>query len=126
MSDRRRRHEDFIKERRERYDRREHDRVEVVIPMELTAGNDLYFHVSGNLSVGGAFFDRVIPHPVGTPVEISFSLPGEEGPPIRCRAEVVNIPEDNEGLGMGVRFLDLTDESRNRLESFFEDLDSEE
>ncbi len=129
MTDRRNEHEDFIKERRGGQDRREHPRHPVAITMELTAGNDLYFHVSGNLSKGGAFFNRAIPHPVGTPVELTFQIPGDDGPPLKCKGEVVNVPDGNDGLGMGVRFIDLGDEDARRIELFVEQvkaLESEE
>ena len=123
MRDRRQRHEDFMKERRSgRSDRRAHSRGEASISMELTAGGDLYFHVSANISVGGAFFGRAIPHPVGTQVQVSFQLP-TGGAPIRCAAEVVNLPERS-GMGMGVRFQDLADEDRGRLEAFVSTLDA--
>lgn len=119
MTDRRTHQEDFIKERRAG-DRRAHERTPVAITMELTAGNDLYFHVSANLSEGGAFFNRAIPHPIGTEVALTFQLPGDDPTPVRCRGEVVNIPQQGEGLGMGVRFLDITDEDRARVVAFTE------
>jgi uncharacterized protein (TIGR02266 family) len=120
MSERRSDHEDFMKERRTGQDRREHARHPVAITMELTAGNDLYFHVSGNLSRGGAFFNRAIPHPIGTRVQLTFQLPGDDVTPVRCEGEVVNVPEGSEGLGMGVRFLDLPDDEQQRVERFLE------
>lgn len=115
--DRRTKHEDFIKERR-KVDRRISARHLLAIPMELTAGGDLYFHVSGDLSEGGAFFDRAIPHPVGTEVNVVFILPGDDLAPIRCRGQVVNVPEMGDGLGMGVQFLDLSEPDRVRIDVF--------
>lgn len=115
--DRRQRHEEFIRERR-KADRRQSPRHPLAIPIELTAGGDLYFHVSGNLSEGGAFFDRAIPHPVGTEVTVVFQLPGDDPAPIRCRAQVVNVPRDGSGIGMGVHFLDLSDRDRQRIAAF--------
>jgi len=123
--DRRQRHEDFIKERRKGA-RRVSARHRLAIPMELTAGGDLYFHVSGDLSEGGAFFDRAIPHPVGTEVAVVFVLPGEEPSPIRCRGEVVNVPELGDGLGMGVHFIGLSDPDRDRIEAFASSIEAEE
>ncbi len=120
MSDRRQQHEDFIKERRQGVERRAHPRQPVAITMELTAGGDLYFHVSANLSTGGAFFNRAIPHPVGTEVELTFQLPGPDVAPVRCRGEVVNVPEEGDGLGMGVRFLDLPEADTARVQAFIE------
>ena len=119
MSDRRQQHEDFIKERRQG-DRRAHPRQPVAITMELTAGGDLYFHVSANISTGGAFFNRAIPHPVGTEVALTFQLPGADAAPVRCRGEVVNVPEAGDGLGMGVRFLDLGEADIVRVQGFIE------
>ncbi len=124
MTDRRNEHEDFMKERRKGQDRRAHPRHSVAITMELTAGNDLYFHVSGNLSRGGAFFNRAIPHPVGTMVELTFQIPGDDGPSLRCKGEVVNIPDGNDGLGMGVRFIDLDPSDQERIELFVEQVKS--
>lgn len=120
MVNRRKKHEDFMKERRsaDEADRRESDRHKIAITMELTAGNDLYFHVSGNLSTGGAFFSRAIPHPIGTTVQLTFQLPGEDPAPIRCSGEVVNIPIEGKGLGMGVRFIDLSAADNERIEAF--------
>ncbi len=119
--DRRTKHEDFIKERR-KANRRTSARHLLAIPMELTAGGDLYFHVSGDLSEGGAFFDRAIPHPVGTEVEVVFILPGDDAVPIRCRGQVVNVPEMGDGLGMGVQFLDLSEPDRVRIDAFAEEV----
>jgi len=90
----------------------------VEIPIELTAGGDLYFHVSGDLSAGGAYFDRAIPHPVGTAVKLSFCLPGENSSPIRCKGEVVNVPDAGDALGMGVQFVELAEADRGRIEAF--------
>lgn len=84
--------------------------------MELTAGGDVYFHVSANISVGGAFFDRAIPHVAGTKVELIFQLPGDDPAPVRCKGEVVDPPEGE--VGMGVRFDSLTDEDRARIAEY--------
>ena len=42
-------------------------------------------------------------------------FPGE--PPIVCEGEVVNVP-DKHNFGMGVRFLNMTDDDQKRLEAF--------
>jgi uncharacterized protein (TIGR02266 family) len=97
-------------------ERRRASRVPVAITIELRDVHGFSLHVSSNLSVGGVFFDRAIPHPVGEKVRVSFSLP-DDGRPIICQGEVVNVP-DIKNFGMGVHFVDLKAEDRARLEAF--------
>src|SRR5438270_3784010 len=94
-------------------ERRRASRVPVSITIELRNERGFSLHASSNLSVGGAFFDRSIPHPVGAKVTVSFTLPGD-AKPIVCQGEVVNVP-DTKSFGMGVRFLDLGGPDRARL-----------
>jgi uncharacterized protein (TIGR02266 family) len=97
-------------------ERRRASRVPVAITVELRNDRGFSLHVSSNLSAGGAFFGRSIPHPVGEQVWVTFSLPGEDSP-IRCLGEVVSVP-DKKSFGMGVRFLDLSVADRDRLDGF--------
>lgn len=87
-------------------ERRRAVRVSVVIPIEVRDAHGFSLHSCSDLSVGGVYFDRAIPHPVGSRVELSFNLPGDERA-VRCRGEVVNVPDTHQ-YGMGVRFVDLT------------------
>lgn len=84
--------------------------------IELRDDRGFSLHASGNLSAGGAFFDRSIPLPVGAKVHVSFALPGEPTP-ISCAGEVVNVP-DATTFGMGVRFSALSAEDGARLARF--------
>ena len=97
-------------------DRRRASRVPVAITIELRTERDFSLHASSNLSVGGAFFDRSIPHPVGEKVTVTFTLPGADTP-ITCEGEVVNVP-DKKNFGMGVRFLNLSAADQQRLADF--------
>lgn len=87
------------------FERRRATRVSVVIPIEVRDARGFSLHSSSDLSVGGVYFDRAIPHQVGTKVELSFTLPGESHA-IVCAGEIVNVPNAST-YGMGVRFLDL-------------------
>ena len=87
-------------------ERRRAVRVSVVIPIEVRDAHGFSLHSCSDLSVGGVYFDRAIPHPVGSRVELSFNLPGDERA-VRCGGEVVNVPDTHQ-YGMGVRFVDLT------------------
>ncbi|HEX4620968.1 MAG TPA: PilZ domain-containing protein [Myxococcaceae bacterium] len=97
-------------------ERRRASRVPVAITVELRNERGFSLHVSSNLSAGGAFFGRSIPHPVGEKVKVTFSLPGE-AQPITCQGEVVSVP-DKKSFGMGVRFLDLSSPDKVRLDAF--------
>jgi PilZ domain len=65
-----------------------------------------------DLSVSGAFIDSMNGLPAGTRLYLRFPLPS--GEVVSVEAEVVHsMPH----FGMGVRFLDMKDESRRAIES---------
>ena len=97
-------------------ERRRAIRVSVVIPIEVRDAHGFSLHSSSDLSVGGVYFDRAIPHPVGSRVELCFNLPGDERT-LRCAGEVVNVPDAQE-YGMGVRFVDLSPADEAMLYEF--------
>lgn len=97
-------------------ERRRDERVELAITVELRGTRGFSLHSSKDISTGGVFFDRAIPHAVGSHVELEFTLPGALEA-IRCAGEIVNVP-DKTGYGMGVRFLNLDSPQKNQLEQF--------
>ncbi|MFH1810167.1 MAG: PilZ domain-containing protein [Pseudomonadota bacterium] len=102
---------------RRRSDRRQSVRAPIDMWMEESKGNELYFRRTGNLSSGGVFFEQSIPHPLGTRVSLKFTLPGHQTV-IEAVAEIVNTPGEKDGLGMGVRFVELGQPDRDRIASF--------
>ena len=69
LAERRKRHETVdvdrrSTDRRRGGDRREACRVPLELWMEEVSGEDVYFRRTGNVSAGGVFFDRAIPHSV--------------------------------------------------------------
>ena len=97
-------------------ERRQNFRAHVSIPVEVRDARGFALFSTRDLSSGGLFFDRAIPHAVGARVQLSFSLPGESRT-IRCDGEVVNVP-DKHGYGMGIRFLDLAPDDAERVAAF--------
>jgi uncharacterized protein (TIGR02266 family) len=97
-------------------ERRRAARVPAAIPVELRDRHGFSLHSSSDISSGGAFFDRSIPHRVGSKVTVSFTLPGEKEP-IVCEGEVVNVP-DKRSFGMGVRFLNVKEADQKKLDAF--------
>ena len=96
-------------------ERRRAARVPIVVPVELADDRGFSVHSTHDLSPGGAFFALAIPQPVGARVKVTLRLPGMD--PIRCQGEIANVP-DSKAFGMGVRFVDLSDGDRARLEAF--------
>jgi uncharacterized protein (TIGR02266 family) len=97
-------------------ERRRDTRVAAAIAVEIRDGRGFSLHSTRDVSTGGLFFDRAIPHAVGATVELSFALPGDART-IRCRGEVVNVP-DARSFGMGIRFLDMGAQDKEALETF--------
>ncbi len=101
-------------------ERRQDLRANVVIAVEVRDTRGFSLHSTRDISRGGLYFDRAIPHPVGARVQLSFTLPGEIKA-IRCDGEVVNVP-DKKGYGMGIRFLDIAPADAERLDAFAREL----
>ncbi|MDO8643777.1 MAG: PilZ domain-containing protein, partial [bacterium] len=81
----------------------------------------IYFY-SSDLSLGGLFLESEVPLKQGTKVFLSFTLqPGLVK--IRTTGEVVRLEKEGGGsvLGMGVRFLDLTDPAREAIRAYIEE-----
>lgn len=107
---------------RRRTDRRQGDRRgDTRFPLELwmeeMSGDDIYFRRSGNIAPGGVFFDRAIPHPLGTVVTLKFALPGDREMVV-ARGEVVSAAASNDGLGMGVKFVHVEGDGAMRIRAF--------
>lgn len=106
------------------FERRRATRVTVNITVELRDKRGFSLHSTRDLSIGGVFFDRAIPHAVGERVQLSLSLPGDSRA-LRCEGEVVNVP-NKQGYGMGVRFLNLSPVDVERLEAFLDAIAGDE
>ena len=77
---------------------------------------------SRDISLSGAFIKSDCSFPLGTRLNVEFSLPGS-GDPVRCIAIVRSGPLRDEGFGpggFGVEFDDLQNDDAERLELFIE------
>jgi hypothetical protein len=102
---------------RRRADRRASTRVALELWMEEVSGDDVYYRRSGNLGEGGVFFDRAVPHAIGTMVTLKFALPGDREMVV-ARGEVVSASGARNGLGMGVRFMAVEGDGLERVRAF--------
>ncbi len=104
-------------DRRTGKERREETRVPLELWMEEVSGDDVYFRRTGNVSIGGVYFDRAIPHSLGTVVTLKFALPGDKEMVV-ARGQVVSAAGSNDGLGMGVKFISVEGDGKKRIKTY--------
>lgn len=69
-----------------------------------------------DLALGGMYVDTINPLPEGTSIGFQFNLPGDEsGKPIAGEGRVVWMVHMQ---GMGIGFMRLSDEDRDRLKAY--------
>ena len=100
------------------WERRTSQRLPVQLHVVETHEDSTYFQRTANLSTGGLYLEGTMPHPPGTRVRLRFSLPDAEEM-IEVTGEIMPAGKDAE-LGMGVRFLDLRPQDRERIDRFIE------
>lgn len=100
--------------------RRRFARHRISYPLEVRAQNlatPLRVNVT-DISGGGCYVESVMPLPVGTPLQIDFSI-GEE----RVSPNAVVRTRDP-GVGMGIEFIGLPEDARKRLQAHLDEVDS--
>ncbi|PIE19580.1 MAG: hypothetical protein CSA65_01555 [Proteobacteria bacterium] len=102
-------------------DRRATPRVVLKTAVTFSSESNFYTGFLDNISEGGLFIATYHPAQIGTKMKVEFSLP-DDGEPVSVDAEVrwlrVPNPNDDTPPGVGLRFLDLSDPDRHRIESF--------
>ena len=101
------------------------DRLEHELPVAYRTVDGFITDWATNLSQGGMFINARNPLPVGTTVRIILQLPGAPVP-FEVRGRVTRVQEfdnpTNQVPGMAVQFVDVTDELRDRIQRFVEQL----
>jgi type IV pilus assembly protein PilZ len=99
-------------------DRRSTERIEVTWSVDCeTEDTFLYANIT-NISEMGIFVRTQEPLEVGTRLTLKFSPPGHESFIAKGQVQWVNAVRmlaDNPNPGMGIRFVDLTSDARERL-----------
>jgi len=103
----------LVKQERTDGERRREARFPVDFWAEAEQGGALYYQRVDNLSAGGCSFPQTVPQPVGTRIWLRFNLPDRPLDEIGCEGEIASVRSD--GLGMGVRFLELPDQVKERI-----------
>ncbi|MBI3397966.1 MAG: PilZ domain-containing protein [Deltaproteobacteria bacterium] len=104
-----------------RPDRRKNLRNQLlVLNVKVNSENKSFFGYAKVISRGGMFIASVNPKNVGDEFVIEFSLPDKT--PARCKCCVVwrreFIPRSSHEPGMGIKFLDLAEEIRDKIEEW--------
>jgi uncharacterized protein (TIGR02266 family) len=99
-------------------DRRSHDRYSVTWAVDCVAEDTFLYASITNISAMGIFVRTTDPLPVGMRVELSFAPPGHEPFKLEGQVQWINAVRpngDNPNPGMGIRFIGLDLEDRERL-----------
>ena len=100
-------------------ERRIHERVDVEWSVDCETEQTFLYASITNISEMGIFVATHEPLEVGTRLTLRFAMPGEESPFILLgQVQWVNpirMLADNPNPGMGIRFVNLSLESRERI-----------
>lgn len=81
-------------------------------------GDGLFYVYSENISLNGLYLASAVPLRIGTLLFLSFTIPGYKRP-IRVTGEVVRVETPGEnGEGVGIRFVGLTEKAIKHIEDF--------
>lgn len=95
------------------------ERVDVDIQVDCRDEKNFLFASIKNLSELGVFIETRSPMPLGTSINVAFALP-LSGASVSARGVVVwtnpyREGEENLNPGMGIRFVELSDEHRRQI-----------
>jgi len=100
-------------------DRRSSDRIDVTWSVDCESKDTFLYASIANISEFGIFVRTQEPLEVGTRLILRFVTPGSEEPFVLTGqvqwVNAVRMLADNLNPGMGIRFVDLTSEARERL-----------
>ncbi len=98
--------------------RRSYERFEASLQVDYTHGENFLFSYVCNISEMGIFIYSKTPLSVGTRLRVRFSPPGEDSFEMQGQVAWVNPVKDASddiNPGMGVRFLEMSADQRERV-----------
>lgn len=98
-------------------ERRAHPRLQISVSVNFESEHNFYCGKTRDISAGGLFIESDVPLPVGTLMTVEMTLLKTR---VRAETEVMWILLDEAGhsVGMGVRFLHLPDQIRDKIVAF--------
>ena len=99
-------------------ERREQPRHTIRLDVNYRHGDNYLFSRSSNLSEMGIFLVTDAPMSTGTKLELRFAVQGDDNP-IEVMGVVVWIDPGTDGAepGMGIRFLDPSEDTKRRVKA---------
>ncbi len=100
------------------HDRRSHDRFDVEWAVDCVAEDTFLYASIANISAMGIFVRTTEPREMGTRLVLTFAPPGYEAFKLEGEVAWINplrADGDNPNPGMGVRFINLHPDERERL-----------
>lgn len=101
-------------------DERSEERLNTKLMVSYNNYNEFITKYTRDVSKGGTFINTNRPHKINEIIELSLDVPGLNSP-LKIKGEVVHIKIHNvkdEDAGIGVKFLDIDEESRKALVDF--------
>ncbi|MBX3129744.1 MAG: TIGR02266 family protein [Polyangiaceae bacterium] len=99
-------------------DRRDADRVDLIVDLGLLSDSHFYAGLSRDLSRGGLFIATYAPEPTGKQLFLSFVLPGGHHVQTQGVVRWVRDVGPDSAPGMGVAFIDLEAADRVAIEEY--------
>ncbi len=100
-------------------ERRSYERIDVEWSVDCETEQTFLYASITNISEMGIFVATQEPLEVGTRLTLRFAMPGQESPFILLGqvawVNPIRLLSDNPNPGMGIRFVDLSPESRERI-----------
>lgn len=102
-------------------EQRASERVAVAVEINLASDSQFFSGLAGDISEGGLFVSTYRALPIGSAVDLEFSLPGSDAP-LHARGVVRWLREHSTGQprGVGIAFDALSEEDRERIHRFCE------
>jgi len=105
--------------------KRKSDRLENELPVAYRSVDGFITDWVTNISKGGLFINSRTPLPVGTTVRLIIQLPDTPFP-FDLTGRIVRVIDENnaaaEPPGMGVEFVNITEDKRERIDRFVDKL----
>ncbi len=104
-------------------EKRHGDRLEHPLLVAYRTAERFLSDFGTNISHSGVFVNTKDPQPVGTTVRLLIALP-EQGEPTEILGRVARVvePGGEEAPGMGIEFVDVSPETRARLDALVQRL----
>jgi uncharacterized protein (TIGR02266 family) len=95
---------------------RQHPRVSIAVEVDVASGSNFYAGRTRDLSLGGLFVETDVGLPIGAQIEVKLRLPSGS---FKTPCEVVwQLSDRGHTIGVGVRFLQLSQAARRAIETF--------